>query len=212
MPIDSPTHNRIKQSLSLPNVEDLTAKDLPNIPLIDQIERELAALSRSKPDVPHVAIRPDMPHLQWHIAREEIQARELGVSGGIPLVKGAIHLPTGTTLLWSRVYASKEAENQLHILRTVIDPSRSADEPEIQHALAALFLRAQHEAYRWNMQNGVEVWSPSDAVMRAAQSLHEGKKIEVVSRDKEHVCSLKWIGGPADEEVVWVANEKYAWC
>ena len=152
-----------------------------------------------------------MPHFQWHIAREEIQARDLGVAGGLPIVKGSIHRETGTALIWSRVYASKEEQNQLHILRTVIDPSRGATEPEIQSALAALLLRAQLEASTWNMHNGVEVWSPSDAVVTAAQSLHEGKEIEVISRDKEHVCSLKWVGG-SEEEVVWVANEKYAWC
>jgi GNAT superfamily N-acetyltransferase len=211
MPVDQGTHDIIKAKAHLPNVEDLAVEDLPSIPIIDQLEQELVDLSKSKPEIPHVAIRPDMPHLQWHIAREEIQARELGVSGGIPLVKGAIHKATGTALIWSRVYASKEAENQLHILRTVVDPAGNATEPEIQSALASLLLRAQLEASKWNMQNGVEVWSPSDATVTAAQSLHEGKKIEVISRDKEHVCSLKWVAG-GDEEVAWVANEKYAWC
>ena len=211
MPVDQTIYGNIKTKSQLPNVEELTAKELPSIPMIDQLEQELESLSRSKPGVPHVAIRPDMPHFQWHIAREEIQARDLGVAGGIPIVKGVIHRKTGTALLWSRVYASKEEENQLHILRTVIDPSRDAAEPEVQSALASLLLRAQLEASKWNMRNGVEVWSPSEAVVTAAQSLHEGKKIEVISRDKEHVCSLKWVGD-SDEEVVWVANEKYAWC
>lgn len=211
MPITQSTYDTIKTRASLPDVEDLTVEDLPNIPMIDQLKQELVKLSNSKPSIPHVAIRPDMPHLQWHIAREEIQTHELGISGGTPLVKGAIHKPTGTALVWSRVHASKEAENQLDILRTVIDPNRKATEPDIQSALASLLLRAQLEASRWNMQNGVEVWSPSDAVLTAAQSLHEGKEIEVISRDKEHVCSLKWVGND-DEEIVWVANEKYAWC
>jgi GNAT superfamily N-acetyltransferase len=211
MPADRSTHATIKTRANLPDVEDLTVNDLSNIPMIDQLKRELVDMSKLKPATPHVAIRPDMPHVQWHIAREEIQARELGVSQGTPLVKGAIHKLTGTALLWSRVYASKEAENQLHILRTIVDPTRKATEPDIQSALASLLLRAQFEASEWNMQNGVEVWSPSDAVVTAAQSLHEGKKIEVISRDKEHVCSLKWVGGD-DEDVVWVANEKYAWC
>lgn len=212
MPVNEASHDRIRGSRSLPDLEDLTTKEIPSIPLIDQLEQELIHLSNASPGTPHVAVRPDLPHLQWHFAREEIQARELAVPGGIPLIKGAIHRKTGTALVWSRVYANEEAENQLHILRTVIGTSRSVDEPEIQSALAALLLRAQLEAQKWNMQNGVELWSPSDAVVKAAQSLHEHKKIEVISRDKEHVCSLKWIGGPADEEVVWVANEKYAWC
>jgi GNAT superfamily N-acetyltransferase len=210
-PVDQSTYGNIRAKSKLPDVKDLAAEELPSLPMIDQLEQELGSLSRSKPGVPHVAIRPDMPHFQWHIAREEIQARDLGVAGGLPIVKGAIHRETGTALIWSRVYASKEEQNQLHILRTVIDPSRDAAEPEIQSALAALLLRAQLEASTWNMHNGVEVWSPSDAVVTAAQSLHEGKKIEVITRDKEHVCSLKWVGG-SDEEVVWVANEKYAWC
>lgn len=211
MPVDQGTHSSICAKVSLPDVEDLTTKDLPSLAMVDQLEQELIALSRSKPEISYVAIRPDMPHFQWHIAREEIQARELNFPGGVPLVKGAVHKATGTALVWSRVFAQKEAENQLHVLRTVIDPARSAEEPEIQSAIAALLLRAQLEAKKWNMQNGVEVWSPPDAVVTAAQSLHEGKQIHVISRDKEHVCSLKWEGG-SDEEVVWIANEKYAWC
>ena len=210
LPVKESTHEKIAQSLSLPSVDDLTTVDLPAIPLVSQLEQELTALSAASPNVPHVAIRPDLPHLQWHIAREEIQARELGVPGGIPLVKGAIHRPTGTALLWSRVYASNEKDNQLHVLRTVVEPSRDAEEAEIQAALAALLVRAQREAEKWDMRNGVEVWSPSAAVVRAAEGLQEGRKVEVISRDKEHVCSLKWVGGE-EEEVVWVANEKYAW-
>ena len=79
--------------------------------------------------------------------------------------------------------------------------------------MAALLLRAQLEASEWYMAAGVEVWDPTELTITAAQKLKSAEhgKVEVITRDKEHICSLRW-SDHANEDAVWLANEKYAWC
>jgi len=211
-PMDQAAYGELRHDH--PHVGELDSEDVANIPAAQYVEEDLRQLSTQKPEVPYVAVRPDIEHFAWHHAREEFQAKALGK--GFPEVKGAIHRATGVALVWCRVYASKPADWQLQILHTVI-PNDLKDSSEAEEALAALLLRAQLEAHDWEMVAGVEVWDPQDIVVRAAQRLRkeEEGKVEVISRDKEHVCSLRWIGGrPEDKEgpVVWLSIEKYAWC
>ncbi|KIW98301.1 uncharacterized protein Z519_01885 [Cladophialophora bantiana CBS 173.52] len=207
-PMDRAIYN--SASFVFPAVEDLTMEDLKHIPTVEYLEHRLRAISKARPGTVHVAIRPDVEHFEWHFAREEYQTKVLGKS--FPTVKGAIHRATGLALIWCRVYAAKESEWQLHILHTVIPPSVE-NSVDAQNTMAALLLRAQFEAHEWEMAAGVEVWDPLDLVVASAQRLRteEQDKVEIISRDKEHLCSLKWAAGPADE-VVWLAKEKYAWC
>ena len=57
------------------------------------------------------------------------------------------------------------------------------------------------------------MWDPSDLVVSAAQKLktEEHDKVEIITRDKEHLCSLRSADGENDR-VVWLAKEKYCWC
>jgi GNAT superfamily N-acetyltransferase len=196
----------------LPKVEDLVAEDLQNLPATLYVEHELLEESQLKPDQPIVAFVPDLDHFAWHHAREDFVSKALGLEH--PSIKGCIHRPTGTALIWARVFAAKREEWQLHILHTVIPPQMKHSALGLK-ALSALLLRAQLEAARWEMLGGVEVWDPSEMVIESAQSLridvHD--KLEVVHRDQEHVCSLRWIGAGNDvDDVIWRFNEKYAWC
>jgi len=201
----------------LPPIEDVTAADLSNIPSVQHLEEELETLSKNRPETIHVAIRPDADHFGWHHAREEFQTRVLGKS--YPKIKGAIHQPTGIALIWCRVYATKAEDWKLHVLHVVI-PSTAKSSSQAQEALAALLLRAQLEAHNWEMASGVEVWDPSDLVLAAAQRLRvqEQGKVEVIARDQDHICSLRWnrssddTAPVPDDNIVWVSNEKYAWC
>ncbi|KIW34035.1 uncharacterized protein PV07_00837 [Cladophialophora immunda] len=197
-------------SSMFPAVEDLTTEDLKHIPTAEYLEHRLHAISEAIPGINHIAIRPDVEHFEWHFAREEFQTKVL--NKGFPQIKGAIHRATGLALIWCRVYAAKESEWQLHILHTVIPPSVE-NSVDTQHAMSALLLRAQLEAHQWEMAAGVEVWDPLELVVASAQRLRteEQGKVEIISRDKEHLCSLRWAAGPG-EEVVWLAKEKYAWC
>ncbi|KAJ9617391.1 hypothetical protein H2204_013813 [Knufia peltigerae] len=210
-PVDRLTYDTTRTAL--PVVEDLTLSDLQQIPAADYLEQRLLAQSRDNPDSTFVSIRPDMAHFIWHFVRDEFQTKLLGK--GDPKIKGAIHRDTGIALVWCRVYAAQEKDFQLHILHSIV-PDSVRNSPKAQAAMAALLLRAQLEANLYGMTAGVEVWDPSDLTISAAQHLRgeEQGRVEVVTRDKEHLCSLRWTANPSgqDQDLVWLANEKYAWC
>ncbi|EXJ94097.1 hypothetical protein A1O1_02490 [Capronia coronata CBS 617.96] len=195
---------------SLPAVNDLCVADLRDIPTIDYIEQRLQRLSDSEPGITHVAIRPDLEHFQWHFGREDYIHQALGKAQ--PQIKGAINRDTGIALIWHRVYAANPKDWRLNILHAVVPPSVETSK-DAQAVLAALLLRAQLEAHAWELAGGVEVWDPSDLVIAAAQALRkeEQGKVEVITRDKNNIPSLRWAAG-GDEELRWVANEQYAWC
>lgn len=201
----------------LPEIEDLTAADLDQIPAVVNLEQTIQVESAAQPTMPFLAIRPDRAHFAWHHAREEFQSKAIGKPE--PTIKGAIHKETGIAVIWCRVYATNPAEWSLHILHVVIPPATKAAPTPADHlALSALLLRAQLEAHIWEMQDGVEVWDPSGFVITAAKKLkvEEDSEVKVIHRDREHLCSLKWNGArPGDDEsgkVTWLNNEKYAWC
>ncbi|EXJ55338.1 hypothetical protein A1O7_08265 [Cladophialophora yegresii CBS 114405] len=194
----------------LPTVEDLSLEDLKTIPAVEYVEHRLQQISKTDQGKTHVAIRPDLEHFEWHFARDEFQTKVMGKR--FPEVKGAIHRSTGLALIWCRIYAAKKPDWQLHILHTVVPPSMQSSQ-EAEAVMAALLARAQLEAHEWEMASGVEVWDPSDFVVTSAQRLRteEQGKVDIITRDKEHLCSLRWTGGPG-VDVVWLAKEKYAWC
>jgi GNAT superfamily N-acetyltransferase len=196
----------------LPKVADLVAEDLQDLAATLFVEHELEQESQLKPDQPIVAFMPDLEHFAWHHAREDFVSEALELEP--PAIKGCIHRPTKIALVWARVFAAKRQDWQLHILHTVIPPAMKEDAIALK-ALSALLLRAQLEAARWDMLGGVEVWDPSEMIIEAAQSLriNVDDKLEVVHRDQEHVCSLRWAGAGSDvEDVIWKFNEKFAWC
>lgn len=198
-----------KAALSFPAIQDLSASDLQELPATHFIKDELRRVSAQDPGATFVAIDPDIDHFQWHHTREEYQARVL--ERDWPAAKGAIHRDTGLAVVWCRKYATHAMDWALNILHTAI-PSGLEISEEHQRGMAALLLRAQVEASKWDMAAGVEIWDPSDLVLAAAQLLRApgGSKVEVLTRDKEHLCSLRWADSGA-ENPVWIAKQKYAW-
>lgn len=199
-------------SKNLPSLQELTSADLETIPATQYVQDELVASSKSRPGVSFVAIAPDVAHFSWHHAREEFVSKALGRPS--PKVKGLVHKESGIALVWSRTFAADKNAWMLHILHLAI-PSSTAGGEDRQNILSALLLRAQHEAYLSEMLAGVEVWDPSEEIVAAAQSLQKdkGDTVEVIRRDQDHICSLRWIGPePAGHDVVWLFNQKYAWC
>lgn len=199
-------------STGLPVVEDLTVDGLDSLPATGYVKEELLAASKKAPGSSFVAIAPDTEHFAWHHAREEFVSKAL--SRPAPKTKGAIHRETGTSLVWNRTYAAEKQAWMLHILHVAIPPSLKTT-AEVEQALAALLLRAQHEAYQSEMAGGVEVWDPSEEILSAAQHLQKdvGDRVEVTHRDTDHICSLRWSGPEPDgHDVVWMFRQKYAWC
>ena len=209
-PMDIPTYEASSQNL--PDVKELRTEDLSELPAAQIVEQELLAQSKHRPNTPFVAFKPDLDHFQWHHAREDFVSTQLELP--YPKVKGAVHRPTGVAMIWTRVFSANQKDWQLHILHTVV-PREVRNPVEGLKALSALLLRAQREAGTWNLHGGVEVWDPSELMVAAAQSLRTDAhdKVEVIHRDQEHVCSLRWTGdGNRVEDVVWDYNQKYAWC
>ena len=202
-----------RKRLQLPSVEDLRTSDLEPIcqTAITQVESELVAnSSKDATKRPYVAICPDYKHITWHFAREEFQARTMHNS--YPEIKGAVDRKTGCALVWCRVFRDTPEQNGLEILKTVIPTQHRTTvdrTPDLDKSVAALLLRAQLEAQRWDMQAGVEVWSPENITLRAAKMLANEEDVKVVTRKDEHICSLRWEG---EGEVEWLSSEKYAWC
>jgi GNAT superfamily N-acetyltransferase len=210
-PLDRKTYDALKATL--PAVEDLALADLQHITTTHYVEKRLQEQSEAHPGTTYVSIPPDMEHFTWHFARDEFQSKLLGK--GDPKVKGAIHRGTGLGLIWCRVYAANEKDFQLHILHSIIPPAIE-NSPGTQAAMAALLLRAQLEAQEWGMAAGVEVWDPIELSVASAQILRteEQGQVEVITRDKESLCSLRWNAQleNKDQDMIWLANEKYGWC
>ena len=197
---------------SLPDVANLYTGDLKSIPAAEYVMQYLLSLSKREPNTAFVAIKPDAQHFAWHHAREEFVSTALGKQS--PKVKGAIDRATGIALIWTRVYAADAKQWQLHVLHTVVPPEVQSTVQGMK-SLSALLLRAQAEAHTAGMTAGVEVWDPSNLILAAAQDLRTDKhdKIEVINRDEEHVCSLRWTSPDSDADtVIWAYNQKYAWC
>lgn len=195
---------------SFPDVQDLSASDVKSLPTSSFVEEELRRLSAENSSVTFTAISPDVDHFEWHHAREEYLAKILGKNQ--PSVKGAIHRDTGLAVIWSRRYAAQSKDWQLTILHTAI-PSGINPSEENQRIFAALLLRSQLEAADWDMVAGVDIWDPPHLVLAAAQLLrtHEEPRVEVITRDKEHICSLRWAGSQ-EHNITWANKQEYAWC
>lgn len=199
-------------SNGLPTVSDLSSADLCSIPAARFVQDELLASSKSRPGVSLVAIAPDVAHFEWHHAREEFVSKALGRA--VPRVKGAIHLESGMALLWSRTFAADKQSWTLHVLHIALPPA-AAGLSNREDVLSALLLRAQHEAFLSDMPAGVEVWDPSEDIVAAAQHLHrdKGDRVEIIRRDTDHICSLRWTGPEQPgHDVIWQFSQKYAWC
>jgi GNAT superfamily N-acetyltransferase len=209
--VDQAAYDDTRRRLEFPPLEDLRTSNLEPIcqTATSQVEDELVNKSRDDPTKrPYVAICPDYKHMTWHFAREEYLAGT--VHNSYPKVKGAVDRKTGCALIWCRVFRGAPEQNGLDILKIVVPPAVQSTS-DLDKSIAALLLRAQLEAKAWNMQAGVEVWSPNALTLRAAKMLAKEEDINVISRKDDHICSLRW-GGNEAEQVEWLSVEKYAWC
>lgn len=210
----------------LPKANPLRASDLADLCAIDEalIRKSLdqAAASSLKT---MVAILPDIQTIRWHHAREEFVGFELHSEA--PEIKGAIvgeKVGERVWCYWARMFYNedieKREENTLHILRLVIEAEGLVDwetsifeEDRIKQyipSIAALLVMAQEEAGKWNMED-VQVWNPNHVTVEAAKSLYPA--MEVVHRDYESVCCLRWYGDAKSlNSIQWLGNEKYGWC
>lgn len=211
-PIDNAGEYHQRQAVITPQrqIKDLKLEDLNQMEstIVSSLEDKLQALTLANPNKTYVAFRPELAQFEWHFMREEFLAENLGRES--PTIKGAIDTKTGIALIWVRTYSAESSEWHLSVLHVHV-PNDISDEKEGKAALSSLMLRAQWEAQTWDMAAGVEVWDPTDLVVAAARDIAYGHDVQVIRRDEEHICSLKW-NGAEKEDIVWVANERYPWC
>lgn len=202
-------HQRRAVITPLPQIDDLRVDDIESLKLEQNLESKLMTVSKAEPDKTFVAFKPDLPQFEWHFMREEFLAEVLGREH--PEVKGAVDRSTGVAIIWVRTYAAEKSGWHLSVLHTHIPHAAQLSQTDVQRSLSALLLRAQFEATKWDMIGGVEVWDPDMSVVDAARQIAHDDVISIIQRDQEHICSLKWVG-QEPEDLIWLANERYAWC
>jgi hypothetical protein len=193
-------------------ISNLTASDIP--PLCTRDEYLLRKTLAATPGL-SVAVVPTADTLNWFHAREDFVTSEL--FNRYPSSKGAVVKNDSKPLawcIWTRIYYKEHSV--LYILRLVVDDEvlqawaqrdegRNACEGKIA-ALETLFREATREASEWGSM--VEVWNPDDETVEAGRRVQLG--VEVQEREVESVTSLRWHG--TEEELQWIANEKFGWC
>ncbi|EMR61635.1 putative lysine acetyltransferase protein [Eutypa lata UCREL1] len=128
--------------------------------------------------------------------------------------------------IWARNYQAgleDPARNTLYILRLVVEGAdedagqqeeegEEEEEEALKEALASVLDAARAEAARWGCAR-VDLWNPTPLVRRLLARIGDGAlPRQWVDRDTDSIPSLMWYGGDGDQEVEWVANEKYCWC
>jgi hypothetical protein len=209
----------------LPEARLLYAHDLEELCDVDRdlIYKQLTKAAVSGKTA--VSIVPDVETLSWQHAREEFVANELYSKS--PTVKGAI---VGTEsgkrvwCVWYRTWNNNDPQNAqgntMTLLRLVAEGAEASDaasdegakaakDSYISAATASLLVAARAEASKWHM-GAVDIWNPTSATLAAASMLDPA--VRVVHREKDSIASLRWYGERSVQDVVWVDNEKYAWC
>lgn len=204
-------HQRKAVIASDRELKDLATHDLDSLTgsWTTQLEDKLTSISAQNPSKTYVAFKPEPVQFHWHLSRQEFLAEYIGRKK--PEVNGVLDTKTGAALVWTRTYSAQASDWHLSILYVHVPHNSQHNEDDLRQALSCLMLRAQWEAKVWDMVAGVEIWDPNELVILAARDIAYGQDVTVISRDAEHICSLKWNGADTDD-VVWLANERYAWC
>ncbi|KAI1640087.1 hypothetical protein F4809DRAFT_560674 [Biscogniauxia mediterranea] len=189
-----------------------------------------------------VAFAPDHDAMRWHLYRDDFIASLVfaGAGGecGRSEIKGAVAVAAGgrkrVWAVWSRSYHGKDPDpateagrkNTLYILRLAIDAGEGEGEgdedaiigndDELAAAFRAVLRAAVREARAWRLAK-IDMWNPTPAARRLVE--RSGRAHRWVDREVDSIPSLMWYGDGEerekvreDEEIEWVANEKFCWC
>ncbi|KAM0340226.1 hypothetical protein ACHAPU_010570 [Fusarium lateritium] len=200
-----PTVEESVKSITLDDIPDLAARD-------EELLRK--RISSPSPQARAVVV-PDTTTLQWHIHRGDFMCEH--IFSRTPTVHGALYTPPDAPN--SRIWAiwtgnfygmlDKPEKNILRIVRLVIEDEDVSDEL-LTKGIQAIASSAQKTAKEWSCSK-VEVWNPQNRVRKAAEGIQSlGAKFFV--RENSNLASLQWFGKASDEDVEWVANERFAWC
>lgn len=191
------------QKTDLPPKRLLTASDVPSLchrdtsRLVERSERQ-----NGSSDTTTVAVLPTADLVGWLHGKSDFYASAL--YGKIPEVKGSIDEAADVCLYWHHDFR----RDQLVIQRI----SRPGNGKRDIEALASLLLDAKAEASAWNL-SAVSIWSPDDDVEAAAGNLSAGAPNEVIEKveRKSGISMVRLSGGDSSQDVIFEANEFYAW-
>lgn len=198
--------------MPLSGVRLLKDQDLP--PLcskdVDSIQSRYHETSLQPNVDAHIVYLPTYHAMKWHHAREEYLGKIL--FGDTPTIKGAISPSGERWCIWNRNFNTLDPSlTKMWILRMVDTEGNDMAEEEKIDEIMALLKAAQEQARLWGMKE-VLVWSPSERVIKAAAKIL-GRQVEVVEREMDGICSLRWNGeeGP-NANVIWDLRERFSWC
>lgn len=212
--------NADTEFIANPNVKDVTDDMLPELTARDeQLLRAVVAQPSSKV---RAAVLPTMDVFNWQYYREDYIFSH--IHGRKPTVRGAIYTsPTNPEArvwaLWKRTRYDGDNDDGVHVcfdvldfLHLVVDDDNGAlPDDELADALKGVFAVANREAKDWGCKS-YDTWNPSDRIRRVIEEKLPELGAEFVQRDIHELASIKWFGDEADDDVEWVANEKYCWC
>lgn len=203
-------------NVPVPNqARSVQTEDLPQLCQDDEAMAR-KSMTSLPPGKTQMIIVPDVDHMLWHISKEEFACQK--IFGSVPRSKGAIAGERGCRIwaLWAHRYYghpnSSPEDNTLYILRFVVEdqePTPEQLESQVQY-LKAVLQAVQAEAAKWGLRC-VKLWHPIPLV----QQLLERSRLEhrQVEREEDSIASLKWFGdgGGREDDIEWVACERYAW-
>ncbi|PMD32195.1 hypothetical protein L207DRAFT_519014 [Hyaloscypha variabilis F] len=160
-----------------------------------------------------MVIIPDVKHMEWHHMREDFICEKL--FGKAAKVRGAMAGEPGKRvwIIWTRKYDAHpddaEAGNVLYVLRLVIEGAVTGSEREkVKENLKAVIGSAQKEAEEWKL-SVVRFWDPNPLVRELVKEM--GLDVVEKEREDDAIASLRLNEGVGEEEIEWLANERYAW-
>ncbi|KAI4160298.1 MAG: hypothetical protein LQ342_005890 [Letrouitia transgressa] len=190
-------------------------EDLPQLCRDDEAmsQKLMASL---QPGKTQIMIVPDIDQILWHISKEAFACQK--IFNHIPQAKGALAGEYGCRIwvLWAHRYyghpCSSPEDSTLYILRLAIEdhnPNPERFKSQVQYLKAVLQV-AQAEAAYWSLRT-VKLWHPTSLVQKMIEQ--SGLEYRQVDREEDNVASLRWFGDGAvtENDLEWVACEKYAW-
>jgi GNAT superfamily N-acetyltransferase len=191
--------------LTLDDVLELAARD-------EEIVRNKVASSISAASA---AVIPDKDTIGWHMNRANFMCNR--IFSRTPTIRGALYTPPEAPN--SRIWASwtcsfyggldQPAKNIVRILRLAIEDESISDEA-LAKGIEAIAGFAQKEAKEW-LCSKVELWNPEERIKRVTENI-QSLDVKFVVRENEHLSSMNWFGKDPNQEVEWIANERFAWC
>ncbi|KAF4965283.1 hypothetical protein FSARC_6901 [Fusarium sarcochroum] len=195
------------------SLKPVTVDDLPD--LTDRDEKLIRDKLSSSSSQISAAVLPDLTTIRWHLHRENFMCKH--IFSRTPTVHGAVYTPSGAPnsriwAIWTRSFyggIAKPEKNTVHVIRLVVEDESISDET-LAKGIQAIASSVQKEAKDWLCAK-VEVWNPEDRVKRVTEGIQSlGAKFIV--RENENLASMHWFGKDSDQDIEWVANEKFAWC